>query len=244
MNEAGHNNPPGMIETAAETAKDISGWMAENPVIQSEESAREAKVYLDRGRLCLKDLDDERVTKVRPLNEETKRINAEYKEPENLVDGVLAELRKRIFAFVREEENKRRLEAATAVRNAADAEHKAREAERAEQEAIASADAGELGVDVAAVTLAADRAFKDYQKSDRAAALAKKESHVKIGGGISRAISAKKKETLIVTNLVDAVNAIGLTEDILEAVRKSARAYRKLRGRLPPGVESRITEEI
>lgn len=242
--DIGHNQPPGMIDTAAETAKDISRWMAEMPVIETEEAARDAKLLLDRGKLCIKDLEDERDGKVRPLNEQVKEINEAYKGPRTSLQTIVNILGERIVSFIRVEEQRRLAAANEAARLAAEAEERAREAERLEQDALASANSGELGVDVAAHVDAANSAFRDFEKADRAAAIAEKETHVKIGGGFSRAVSLKQKETLIVMNPVVALNEIGLTEDIREAIIKSARAYRKLRGRLPGGVSAEYTDGI
>lgn len=244
MAETGHNNPPGMIETSQETAKDISAWMAENPVIQSEDSAREAKVYLDRGKLCLKDMEDERDGKVRPLNEQVKEINETYKAPKGILSGVIHTLSERIGAYIRAEESKRIAAAVEAQRIADAAEQAAREAEAAEREAIGSASSGELGVDIAAHVVQADNAFREYEKASRQAAIAEKETHVKIGGGFSRAISLRKKETIVVADPHAALLELGPTEDIIEAIIKSARAFKKLRGRLPNGVGVYETESL
>lgn len=244
MTTTGHNNPPSMIETAGETAKDISDWMAENPVVQSEESAREAKVFLDRGNLCLKDLEDERDGKVRPLNEKVKEINEGYKAPKVQLSGILTWLSDRIKIFLKEEKRKREEAAREATELAEEAERNAREAERLEREAMESASAGELGVDVAAHVVQADTAFREYEKAGRAAALAEKETKVKIGGGFTRSISLRKKETLSVTDPHAAFDEVGLTVDIAEAIIKAARAFKKLRGRYPEGISVEITEEL
>lgn len=240
----GHNNPPSMIDTAGDTTKDLSDWMAEHPVVQTEEEAREAKVFIDRGKLCLKDLDDERDGKVRPLNERVKEINASYKPAKENLTTLVGLLGIRVAQFMRDERERREKIAQEAARVAAEAEQRAREAERVEQENIASANSGELGVNLVESTEAANQAFRDFEVASRQALIADKETHVKISGGFSRAISLKKKETLSVTNGELALRSIGLTEDIQEAIIKSARAYRKLNGHLPRGVESEITEGI
>lgn len=244
MSNIGDNRPPDMAATAVDVAKSISAWMAENPVIQTEDSARDAKVWLDRGKLCVKDLEDERDGKVRPLNEQVQGINAYYRHPREALQKILTEISQRISRYIREEERKRVAAAAEARRIAEEAERRAREAEAAEQEALRSASAGELGLDIASHVVAADDAFHEAQVKARQAALAERESHVKIGGGLSRAVSLKQKETLIVVDAVKAIKALGLTEDIKEAILRSARAYRKLKGKLPNGVESEMREEI
>lgn len=89
MSNIGDNNPPDMAATAIDVAKNISAWMSENPVIQTEDSARDAKVWLDRGKLCVKDLEDERDGKVRPLNEQVQGINAYYRHPRETLQKIL-----------------------------------------------------------------------------------------------------------------------------------------------------------
>lgn len=241
---AGHNNPPDMTETASETMRDLSAWLSEHPVIQSEEDAKEAKVFIDRGKLCLKDLDDERDGKVRPLNDKVKEINAHYRPAKESLSSVVGLLSVRVTQFITTERERREKIARDAALRAAEAESRAREAERVEQDAIASADMGELGVDVGAAIQTASSAFREFERSAKTAAIAEKETHVKITGGFTRALSLRTKETLSVTDGELALRSIGLTDDIRDAIIKSARAYRKLNGRLPEGVEAQTTEGI
>ncbi len=243
MTSVGHNNPPDMTVTAGETMRDISAWLAENPLI-TEDTAKDAKVFLDRGKLALKDLDDERDSKVRPLNEKVKEINNHYRPAKDTLTKVIDALSERISTFLTEEKRKREEAAREAARIAEEAERNAREAERLEQEAIGSASSGELGVDIAAHVAEADNAFREFEKADRALAIALKETKVKVGGGFSRAVGLKTKETLVLVNALLAIQEMGVSADVEEAVLKSARAYRKATGDLPEGVESKFTEEI
>lgn len=236
MNEIGHNQPPDMTATAGETANDLSGWMADNPVIQTEEQAREAKVYIDRGSLCVKDLEDERKGKVHPLNEEVKTINNYYRGPRELLEGVVDELKSRMDRFLLREEAKRIAAAEEATRLAEQAERIAREAERKEREAIDEADSGTLGLDIAAVTAAADRTFADYQKAERQAALAERETKVKIGGGFTRAFSLKERKVFMVDDPIAAMQALKEVPIVIESLIKAARAYEKFHGVCPPGI--------
>jgi len=244
MADRGHNNPPGMIETAGETMRDISAWLAENPVIQTEDSAREGKVFVDRGKLCLKDLDDERDGKVRPLNEQVKEINNSYRPAKETLTTVLDALSDRLSAFIKEEKRKREEAAREAARIALEAESRAREAERIERESIESANSGELGIDIAAHTVEADDAFRAYEKAAHQAAIAERDTKVKIGGGFSRAVSLKNKERLILVNALLALQEMGVSPKVEESILTAARAYRKATGDLPEGVEATYTEEI
>lgn len=241
--QIGHNQPD-MAETATDTARDLSEWMKEHPVIQTEEEARESKVYIDRAKLCVKDLEDERVSKVGPLNEQVKQINEHYRQPRSLVQKVCDELQYRLSTFIRNEEIKRQRAAAEATRLAAEAEAKARAAEAAEREALENADSGEVGVDIAAATGRADQEFAEFQKAQRAAIRAERDTHVKIGGGFSRAVSLKDKEILTVSDPAAVLKAVGATDYIKEAMIKSARAYKKLNGKYPEGITVQIEREI
>lgn len=243
--QIGGNNPPDMVVLSSEVMTALSDWMAENPVISDEDKAREAKVMIDRGKICLQSIESERDGKVRPLNTQVKTINDYYRPAKEQLERVLSEVGRRVTTFLRLEEQKRIAAAAEAARIAAIAEQAAREAERREQEALEAADSGVLDIDTKAVVVAADDAFRTYEKATHQAALAEKDTKVRLGGGFLRSTSLKDKEIgLIVTQPLTAINAIGITEDIKEAIRKGARAYRKLHGELPPGVEAEIERVI
>jgi len=247
MNELalkGHNNPPDMTITANEAAKDLSDWMAENPVIETHDAARDAKNQIDRAKICLKELDDERDGKVRPLNEKVREINLYYKSPRSVLERVSEELANRFGGFLRAEEL-RRIEAANAARRIAEEnEYKAREAERVEQEALRNAAAGELGIDTKAVVVEANDAFRDHERSQRAAELADRETKVKIRGIFGRASSLRDKETLTIIDPLLVMATTGANEEIIKQLKSLAKAYRKLHNRLPDGVEATIEREI
>ncbi len=244
MTEPGHNNPPDMAATAREVANDLNEWAKENPSIDGEYKAREAKVFIDRAKLCLKDLEDERDAKVRPLNEQVASINEGYRQPRTSLMGILNELQRRLSGFLRAEEARRAAIADQARQAAEEAERLAREAERLEQERLDDARRGELGVDLLGATEQADKAFEDFQKADRQAQIAAKDAKVKIGGGIQRAIGLRQKETLRVQSAFAAIAAIGMTPAIEAAILSAARAYRRLHNKLPPGVEATTEREL
>lgn len=235
----GDNSAPDMTETAAQTMRDLSAFMAEMPVIETHEQALAAKPYVDRGALCLKDLEAERDTHVRPLNEQVKKINLYYRGPREMLERVLNELQKRVNTFLKAETERREAAAEEARKKAEEAERVARDAEAAEQQGLADAALGELGVDIAQATQDADQAFADYEKASRVAAIAEKDSHVRLGGGFSRAIGLRTKEILIVSDAMKALAAIGVTDKISEAILAGARAYKKLHGRYPAGITVR-----
>lgn len=234
----GHNNPPSMIDAAKEAAAAVALWLVDHPVIESEEKAREAKVHIDRLKLNTKDLEDERKVAIEPLNIKIKATNDLYRPSKDAITNVLQEISRRVTDFIAKEEARRIKAAEEARQKAAEAERIAREAEQREHDAASEADSGVL-VDVAAVKQSADEAFSSYQRAERQAAIADRDTKVRIGGGFSRAVSLREKETLSVLDACAAINAIGMTEDIEAAIVRAARTYRRLHGELPPGIESR-----
>lgn len=247
----GHNQPPSLLDFARETMTDLSNWMKDRPVIASEEEAREAKLLLDRAGNCAKDIEAERDKLVRPLNTQIDEINFKYKAVHNkdakkpgLLDKVVNELKSRLGGFIAQEEAKRLAKAEALRREAEEAERLAREAEAKEREAIANAHAGELGVDVTQVVVEADSRFAEFEKAEREAARAERESHVKICGGFNNSLSLRNKETLVLVSYGIAITAIGPHTKIEEAILSAAREYRKEHGQLPDGVTAIIERTI
>ena len=249
--QIGHNNPPETIEAARDTMTALSDWMAEHPVIEIEDDAREAKKLLDRAKSCADEIENDRDQLVRPLNEQIATINGKYKAVHNTdakkpgtLDRTVLELKARLSVFIKAEEVKREAEAERLRLAAEDAAHIAREAEAREQEAIRNAQAGELGVDVTQVVVEADSRFAEFQKAEREAQRAERNEHVKIGGGWGNAVSLRTKETLVLVSYAKAITAIGPNDKIRDAILSAARDYRKLKGSLPDGVVSETTREI
>lgn len=236
--EVGHNQPPSMIDTAGEVTTSLNDWMKDHPVVETEEMAREAKLLIDRAKLCVKDLEDERTGKVKPLNLQVDEINASYRPPRGILQKVQEELTRRVTDYLCKVEAIKIKEAEEARQRADKAEREAREAEHREREAADDARHG-AEVDVALTVKAADEAFADFKRADREAARAEREAKVRIGGGFTRSLSLRNKETLSVVHACDAITAIGITPDIEAAIIKGARAFRTMHGKLPSGVESK-----
>ena len=243
----GGNNPPDLITHAQTVIDAINSWLSDHPVIETEEQARETKPFLDRAKAALDELEAERDSKVRPLNDTVDAINAKYKALHNVdkkkpgtYDRIVNELKSRVAAFLLAEEQRRAKEAEIARLAQEEAERLAREAEDREREALRNAASGEV-VDVAQVTQAADEAFNEFERTSRFAARAEKDTKVKIGGGFQKAVSLRTVETLHLESYSKALKAIGPHEKIAEAILSAAREYRKTHGRLPEGVTA--TEE-
>jgi hypothetical protein len=243
----GNNQPPSAIELAKPTFETLGQFLKDNPVIANDGESREAKVILDRTILALKGIEDERKAKVAPLNAELAAINGSYHQWHNANgkpgtwDTLLKELRIRLTAFAQAEEAKRQAAAEAARAAAAKAERKAREAEERERAAAAEAAAGVCDVDIAAATEHANEAFAQFKKADRIAQRTERDTTVRIGGGFGRVSTLRTAEILIITDWRAAIEDIGLTQDIADAILKGARAYRKENGELPNGI-SRETE--
>lgn len=231
----GGNQPPDSIEFGKETMDALGAWLKETPVVQTEEEARAGKLLVDRASACIKDMEDERTGKVKPLNEEVKIINDSYRVVRDPLEKILQELKSRLDAYVRAEEAKRIAAAQEAKRKLQEAERRAREAEEAERSSKEEAASGVV-IDTALATVIADGAFSDFRKAEREAARAEKETKVVIGGGFGRRLSLRTQEVLSVTNWNAAITEMGCTEAITEAILTSARAYRKATGDLPNGI--------
>src|SRR4051812_23330333 len=98
----GHNQPPGPIDLAKTTIDAMADWMKANPVITTDETAREAKLLCDRAVAALEEIETERDSLVRPLNDSVSAINAKYKALHNtdkkkpgLYDKIFIELKAR-----------------------------------------------------------------------------------------------------------------------------------------------------
>jgi hypothetical protein len=246
----GSNNPPGPIDYAQGVVDEINAWLADHPTIETEDDARAAKPFLDRAKLSLEEVEAERDSKVRPLNETVDAINAKYKALHNvdkkkpgLFDKIVIELKARVAAFMIKEEQRRAREAEIARLAQEEAERLAREAEAREAEALENAKAGEI-IDVVEVTKQADEAFEEFERQSRFAARAEKNVNVKIGGGFGRTASLRDAETLHLDSYSLALKAIGPNDKVRDAILIAARDYRKLHGELPAGVRATYERKL
>jgi hypothetical protein len=176
---------------------------------------------------------------VKPLNLQVAEINDGYRRPRGFLQNVQQELVRRVTGYLGRLEAERIKAMEEARQKVREVERIAREAELREQELKIEADQGVV-VDVAAASQFADARFADYQKAQRQAVLAERETRVRIGGGISRSLGLKNKETLVVEDAITAINAIGMTPDLEAAILKGARAYRTIHGELPDGIGSKM----
>lgn len=234
----GGNGCPSMIELAQGTVSALADFLKDHPVIQSEEEARAAKLLKDRADNAIKDMEDERDKLVRPLNTQVAEINARYRPVRDPLVRIIAELKARLNRFIDGEAKRRQAIAEAAQRVAAERATLARQAEEAEREAKDEASQGVCDVDVAGATITADAAFEAFEKAERAAERAQRETHVKIGGGFAKALSQRTHEVLTIADWQAAIEEMGLTDGIKEAILTAARSYRKTFGELPDGITS------
>jgi hypothetical protein len=241
----GHNQPPSAIDRAKPAMEALGAVLSASPVFNTEDEVRAAKAALDNATTALNLIEIERKSLVDPLNTEVKEINGRYHQWHNAdkkrpgtYDKIVGETLSRLTDYVREEERKR-FEAEQAAKRAA--EKAAAEAKRAAEalaEAREAAEAGVCDIDIAGAMEAADtlsqRALRDMWTHRRVEAQTK----VRVTGGSRNAISLKDHETLHVTDWRAAIEDIGLTQDIAEAILKGARHYRKHNHELPRGVEA------
>ena len=226
------------IDRAREAYPILSAFLKEAPVIDNTDDAKRAANLIEQARRTLGEMEDERKTLVAPFNEQVEAINEPYRLPRESIKKIMDEIKSRLKQFADAEETKR-LEAAAKARQAAfEAEQKARDAEALETNAKAEAAEGVLDVNVAAAIVNADKSFAAFQKTSRAADRAERDVSLRLSGGFGRAVSMRKTETLVIKNPSAAFAEIGLTASMAEALLTNARAFRKLNGRLPEGIEA------
>jgi len=252
----GGNNPPSAIALAEPTIEALRQHLKDFPVVADEDEARASKLVLDRCVLALKAIEEERKTKVDPLNAQVKAINTDYHKWHNadanrpgLWDKAVIVLRVRLNIFMREEESKREAVRVAALAAAAEAERLAREAEAREKEAAETAAAGVCDVDIAAATEEADSAFSDFQRASRFAQRADRNAKVRVGGGLGKVSTLRSKEILSVTDWKAAIDEMRdddgeIPAVIADAILTAARAYCKAFERLPAGISQSFDRSI
>ena len=237
--QIGHNRAPSAALRYVETeAERLSRYLSQHPSVDDADDAKALAELIETARRTLADMEDERDGRVRPLNEQVKSINDEYRLMRATMDGVLARAKSILTAFAAREEAARAAEAAEARRVAEALEATARAAEAAEIDAML------LGNGAKAATRDADAAFAEFKQADRAAARAENEIPVRLATGLGRSMSLRTVEVLTIKDAAAAIKAVGLTMSISDAILTASRAYRKLHGRLPDGVVATTERKI
>ena len=232
----GDNKAPTVFEFARDAYQALNKWLDDHPVIQTEIDASDGKLYLDRTKAALADVETAKTKESGPLYTAWKDCLARYAKPAESLTKLIDDLRKRLTAFALAEEAKRKKEAEEAAARLAEAERLAHEAAAKEAEAKANAEVGEIGADVGGAIAAADDAFEGYLAAKADAKAAEKATHVQIEGGFARNAGLRTKTILVLDDAAKAIAVLGITDDIREAILKSARAYKALNKKLPDGV--------
>ena len=183
-------------------------------------------------------MEAERDGKVRPLNDQVRAINGSYKPPRERVEAAMAVVKARLTDYAARLEAQRWREAEAARLAAQAAADAAREAEARERAAKEEAAQGVCDAPLAETTEQADAAFAAFHRADHAAQRAQRDTKVRVVGGFSgRALTLRDTEVLSVADWKAAIEEMGGPgPDVLEAILKQARAYRKLTGELPIGI--------
>lgn len=235
----GHNRPPSQIETLDEICSSVGEWLKTNPVVESEEAARDAKPYVDRLRMGLADMEDELHNRTRPKLAEINAIRDEYRSIRKIAEKLYEETKTRINNWAKQEERRRFKAAEEARKKVEEAERLAREAEERERSAAEDAALG-VETDITAATKDADAKFAEFQKAQRQLGHAERDTKVKVGGGFGPRMSFHKETELFVTNPEKAIAAMGWSPRVLEAIKTEARAHKKQHGHYPDGVVARV----
>jgi hypothetical protein len=234
----GGNNPPDSLGHAKEAMQELSAFLADCPVIETFDQAKQAGAWVERTRITLKEMKDEQDAKTAPFTEKLNAIYAAYRTVRTPLDKAYEVLKARVTAYNRAEEAKRAAEAQRLADIAAEAERAARAAEAAEQEAIANAEAGECS-DVGEAIAEADDAFREYSVANRAAQRADRETKVRIPSAMgNRALAMRSVEVFTVEDACAAITIMGASDDLKKQIIRDAKRFREATGELPEGVTS------
>lgn len=238
------NNPPSVVDHAREAFAELSAYLKDNPVIQQREQALLGSGYIERTRVALTAMEAERVEKVKPLNETLSVINAAYRGVRDPLETALKTLRGRLSNYANAVEAARIAEAEKLRLEAVERERIAREAEEAERAAIEDADAGEC-TDVGGAIKQADTAFADYSRANRQATIAERNVPVRFSSALgNRSLSMRTVEVLVIEDIARAIQVMGITDKIKDAVLSSARDFRKEFEELPAGIKATTERSI
>lgn len=239
----GGNSPPAPLDEARISFKALSDFVIANPVIETEDQARAAKRFLDQGARTIASIEDAQKAESAPLHAAWKEAIARYKPALGHCERIVSIIKDRLTTYMRAEEDRRSQDAEQIRLAALKAEQAAADAARAEAEAQDNAEMGEF-TDVIAAMEASQQTASAAAKLNRQAIIAEKDVRVRLGGGLGKTTTLRNKEILAITDPVKAIAEIGLTADISEAILKGARAFRKLRDRLPDGIVSEIDRSL
>jgi len=243
----GGNHPPEgvAIAQAKDTTTEVSAFLKETPAITDEAECRQGDAWIERVRINLQSMEDERKPRTEPLNRELAAINEPYRLVRQPLEKIFDELKRRVTAFKRKVEAARQAEAERVRREAEEAARIAAEAARAADDAIAAADVG-VCEDAGAAIFEAHQAEREAGQLERMAGRAERGvtyRNPSIAGG-----KAMSMRTVTIINIVDPVAAVKalcvngvVPEKLAVAMRQCATAFEDAMGVLPDGI-TRTTE--
>jgi hypothetical protein len=240
----GTNEPgdvPGAIAAATEQAVLLKVFIADSPVIQTAQEAQAAATWIESTRKTLAAMEDERKPLVEPHVAEQKRINGAYRVVREPLEELLNIVRARWNKWDTAERMKREAAAERARLEFQEANERAQAAVLAAEDAIAGAEVGECA-DVGSAVVEAQEAVRDANKLGRVAGRAERETAVRVASTLGgRAQTSHAFKVFTVIDIHAAINAMGPTPKILEAVISSARDFYAAHEEPPAGVT--VTKE-
>lgn len=239
------NAPPAVaIEQARDTTRELQAFLRETPAITTPEECKAGDNWIERAKINLQTLEDERKPLVEPLNKELGEINGRYREPRQQLETLDKECRRRVTIYKNKVEAERIAEAERLRREAEEAERLALATAAAADEAIADVDAG-VCEDAGAAIFDAHQAERNAGQLDRMASRAERSIPVRnasmVGG---RAMAMRTVQVINIADPVAAIKAMcagGIPDKLLVAMRQCATIFEDAYGVLPDGV-TRTTE--
>jgi hypothetical protein len=235
------NAPPSgfAIAQAQDTTTEVSAFLKETPAVTSPAECKQGDAWIERVRINLQSMEDERKPRVEPLNAQLAAINEPYRLVRQPLEKIFNELKRRVTVFKNKIEAEREAEAARVRHAAEEAARIAAEAAAAADDAVACADVGEC-TDAGAAIFEAHQAEREAGKLDRMASRAENSvsyRNASIAGG-----KAMSMRTVTVINIADPVAAVkalcssGVPEKLATAIRQLSVAFEEAYGVLPDGV--------
>jgi hypothetical protein len=235
MVEKTDNSASPAIDAAKDATTGLNAFLTDAPKIDAA-NAKEGGAWVERVRIALAELEDERKSKADPLYARWKAVGEPYSRVAKPLERLFGELKRRVSEHFNAVEAARRAEAERLRAEAEAKERAAREAEAREADAIAAVDVG-VCEDYGDAIEKADEAFADYRVADRDAARAERDVTARITSIVGgRPVSMRTKRVLVVDDPVAAVKAMWPNERIEDAIRKAAKDFEDAFGELPAGV--------
>lgn len=234
---------------AAELAQELEAYLNEHPSgdAMSMEEAAEGSKLSHRAKKCMQDIDAERTDKVAPLNAQVKAINDEAKAAATPLVSGRDILDTRLQSFVQAEEGRRAQKAEEAREVAQQAAEAVQRTFEAVKESETGAAAGTMDVDLLADVRRHDETMALLDKASDHLKRMEREITVRLPQGFGdRVRTARTEEEPEITDIILAIQSIGLTAKIRDAILSSARAWKKTNGGLqwPPGIHGVKTRRL